>query len=100
MNIPSITNMMPKFAGITSNVKNNFGYTNYGLKMDEPIQQDTLSFKSSKVSKATKRGVRLLKNAMETTEVATKENDGISNKVAENQKKLTEQLLWQFITKC
>ena len=88
MNIPSITNMMPKFAGITSNVKNNFGYTNYGLKMDEPIQQDTLSFKGSKVSKATKRGVRLLKNAMETTEAVTKENDGISNKVAEKSKEI------------
>ena len=83
MNIQAITSLVPKTAVYESKVKNGQISTNFGLKMNTPIKQDTLSFQGTKVSKATKKCVNILKHTVENSETAVAENNGITNKVAD-----------------
>ena len=82
MNIQAITNLMPKTVMYDSKVNNGQITTNFGLKLDAPIKQDTLSFQGAKVSKVTKKCVNILKHTVENSETAVAENNGITNKVA------------------
>ena len=82
MNIQAITNLMPKTVMYDSKVNNGQITTNFGLKLDAPIKQDTLSFHGTKVSKVTKKCVNILKHTVENSETAVAENNGITNKVA------------------
>ena len=79
MNIQAITNLMPKTVMYDSKVNNGQITTNFGLKLDAPIKQDTLSFQGAKVSKVTKKCVNLLKHTVENSETTVAENNGITN---------------------
>ena len=82
MNIQTITSLVPKTAVYESKVNNRQMSTNFDLKIDAPIKQDTLSFHGTKVSKVTKKCVNILKHTVENSETAVAENNGITNKVA------------------
>lgn len=82
MNIQTITSLVPKTVMYDSKVNNGQITTNFGLKIDAPIKQDTLSFQGAKVSKVTKKCVNILKHTVENSETAVAENNGITNKVA------------------
>lgn len=85
MNIQSITSIVPRFKASETSA-NNQGQllTNFGLKMDEPIKQDTVSFKAgAHASKTTKKAVNILQLMVKNADVAVKEESGPTNKVAE-----------------
>ena len=85
MNIQSISNVMPHFkASEVATDKKGQVLTNFGLKMDEPIKQDTVSFKAgAHASKTTKKAVNILQLMVKNADVAVKEESGPTNKVAE-----------------
>lgn len=88
MKIQAITNITPKINTI-KNKNNNYTGFDFGLKFNEPIKNDTISFKqSNRICKATKKAKRLLSLGVKKADTTTVENNGITNKVAAKSKEI------------
>lgn len=88
MRIQAITNLIPQTSAQT-NTKDSNVMTNFGLKLNNPIEKDTVSFKQShKISKITKQAGRILSKEVKAIEETAVESNGITNKLAAKSKEI------------